>query len=405
MTFLFPWFAVAGVAAALAVVAAHLITERARQPRTLPTARFVTPARVSSAMVERRPRDLLLMTLRSLVLLAAGLALARPVFAPPAREPVRLVIADFAGAHDSAEVRDSAVAAGNGRVIEWRASRSLTGALLTAYTEAQELAARGHEVGLSVVSPFTAASVDSATLAVRALWPSRIALVPVAAPPPDRRATSVVIRGASDDVLLASLSLAGSPPGAPDTVWISRDAIDPADAALAARGHAVVHWPRAGGTELFDRAPTADTSYGIAVEGYTLVAPLERSAHLASDHDTATGVRVIARWVDGEPAALERNVGAGCMREIGFAAPEDGDLPLSSGFLRVLRSLTAPCGAMRRDTALTTRERAALAGSGAEFASLRPVRAGISGVAVLSQALLVLALALLAGEMVVRRFR
>ncbi|MHB1225043.1 MAG: hypothetical protein ACYC2G_13535, partial [Gemmatimonadaceae bacterium] len=104
----------------------------------------------------------------------------------------------------------------------------------------------------------------------------------------------------------------------------------------------------------------------VAMAGATLVAPLERRWQRAAD---APPARVVARWVDGEPAAVERTVGDGCVRDVSIAVPERGDLILRPQFARLLVALTRPCDVLTPSAPLAGMERAALAGSGPLAAS------------------------------------
>jgi hypothetical protein len=52
---------------------------------------------------------------------------------------------------------------------------------------------------------------------------------------------------------------------------------------------------------------------------------------------------VRARWVDGEPAAVERQVGDGCLRDVAIEIPAAGDLVLTPAFGQLLRALSGPC--------------------------------------------------------------
>ena len=71
MTFLAPWaMAIAGLAAA-GVVALHLVARQRPAAYLLPTARFIPDQRTLVSRVATRPRDLLLLALRVLLLLFA----------------------------------------------------------------------------------------------------------------------------------------------------------------------------------------------------------------------------------------------------------------------------------------------------------------------------------------------
>ena len=83
---------------------------------------------------------------------------------------------------------------------------------------------------------------------------------------------------------------------------------------------------------------------GAVVAGPTaLVVPLERRWRVDS---ALRPTRVAARWVDGEPAAVERIVGSGCIRDIALQVPVRGDVMLRPNFARLLETLGAPCAAM-----------------------------------------------------------
>jgi hypothetical protein len=76
------------------------------------------------------------------------------------------------------------------------------------------------------------------------------------------------------------------------------------------------------------------------------------------------GGRVLARWADGSPAAVQQELGAGCVREVGFAVPLAGDLPLRPAFQRVVRGLLEPCRVAMRNTLADASVLARLSGKG-----------------------------------------
>lgn len=71
-----------------------------------------------------------------------------------------------------------------------------------------------------------------------------------------------------------------------------------------------------------------------------VVASFVRTAHPPAG-------RVVARWVDGQPAAAEHPTGRGCVRDVAIALPKRGDLALRESTLRLVRALTEPCGGAR----------------------------------------------------------
>jgi hypothetical protein len=135
-----------------------------------------------------------------------------------------------------------------------------------------------------------------------------------------------------------------------------------ADSAVARDGGAVVLWPRAG--------PTPATAQGLWAGNATLVAPLERMALPA----VGRGTRVVARWADGAPAAIESPLGRGCVRTIGVGVPNAGDVTLQPAFMAVAHALLAPCDGANISAAASdsTARIFARPGPAAPAASLRP---------------------------------
>jgi hypothetical protein len=52
----------------------------------------------------------------------------------------------------------------------------------------------------------------------------------------------------------------------------------------------------------------------------------------------------IARWSDGEAAAVEHRVGGGCIRDVGVAFDPAGDITLRGGFKELVLAFIEPCG-------------------------------------------------------------
>jgi hypothetical protein len=132
----------------------------------------------------------------------------------------------------------------------------------------------------------------------------------------------------------------------------------------------------------------------------TIVAPLVRK-----DLDLPSGggsrTRVVARWSDGTPAAIETTLGDGCVREIGVGVPLAGDLTLRAPFRHFLAALVEPCGGARgvalSDSALTWLTAPGPLASGSALADAADVDRK------LPLWLLSIALVLLAAESVARR--
>ena len=90
----------------------------------------------------------------------------------------------------------------------------------------------------------------------------------------------------------------------------------------------------------------ADMAFGVTISAIvsasspagsaTVVAPFVRRA-------TPPAGRVVARWDDGQPAATEMPLGAGCMRSVAVTVPSAGDLALTPSFRRFAAQLVGPC--------------------------------------------------------------
>jgi hypothetical protein len=59
--------------------------------------------------------------------------------------------------------------------------------------------------------------------------------------------------------------------------------------------------------------------------------------------DSLRGAEVIARWVDGEPAAVEKPDGNGCVRSVAIPVTPVGDFVIRHDFVRLVASLARPC--------------------------------------------------------------
>ena len=59
--------------------------------------------------------------------------------------------------------------------------------------------------------------------------------------------------------------------------------------------------------------------------------------------DSLRGADVIARWVDGEPAAIEMPGGTGCVRSVAIPVSPVGDFVITKDFVRFVSSLSGPC--------------------------------------------------------------
>ena len=355
MSFLAPlWFA-AAAAAVLGVVALHLITTQRPPPAALPTARFVPQGDARASSRAARPTDLLLLLLRCLALLLLGTAFAGPVTHSRGSSLARVIVVDrsrgaLADARDSAAalvkdgdavvLLDSAAsivqrgAADSVRALaSVRARGSLSAALVGARRAARDLARTADSVELVIISPLNSDEIDAASAEAASRWPGRTRLVRTAAAPRVRAAITL-LSNEPDDALrpaIAALSARDGGSAGPGAVRVLRAPPAAVDSAAARAGAAVVYWPRIGAA-----APVAQ---GLWAGNATLVAPLARWAV----PQPTTGSRVVARWADGAPAAVESPLGRGCVRTISVGLPVAGDITLQPAFASLAQSLLAPC--------------------------------------------------------------
>ncbi len=416
MSFLAPLWLAAAALAALGVVALHLITTQRPPASPLPTARFVPQGDARASSRAARPTDLLLLLLRCMALLLLGTAFAGPVTRSRGASLARVIVADRSRAAQR-DVRDSAVAlarAGDAAVLfdsaatlvsvsltdslraitNGRNRGSISAALVAARRAARDLARSADSVELVVVSPLTADEVDAASAGMFTQWPGRVRLVRTAAVRPVAAAVTLVSNDADDALrpVIAALNVPTAQGQAPTPapVRVLRVELNGADSAAARAGTAVVSWPHIA-------AAGRVAAEGLWAGNATLVAPLERIDYPG----TLAGSRIVARWADGKPAAIEWPLGAGCIRRIGVGVPEAGDVTLQPAFGAVARVLLAPCEGANTGAALSDSMAKSFArgGPAATAAALRSADES----APLAPWLFGAALLLLLGELVMRR--
>jgi hypothetical protein len=416
MTWLLPSaLAIAGVAA-IGVVAVHFVARSRPLAEPLPTARFIPQHQTHSRGRSAALTDRALLALRILALLAIGAAVAGPVVG--AGGPVqRIVLIDRSRAvANIAELRDSVrafvrqsdftisfdsaasapapgVAAGSDSTVLTGARGSLSAALSAAVHAAGRIAVRADSVELVIVSPMAQEEIDDATTRLRAVWPGRIHVVPVAARQ-TKEPPGVEVRGPPNDAVAAAIALMGARvaeggvrvlrgrPGASDSAW------------ARVSGHVLVLWPASDTAADWPRRQTIDAVGGVVSPAGTLIARFPRPWVL-------TGTAV-ARWIDGEPAAVEKDAGGGCVREVGVLIDEASDIALRAPFHRFTQGLVTPCGGARLMQPVSIAMAASLAGRGqlAASGSLRDRRAERSPAAAW---LLALGAVLLIAELALRR--
>ena len=389
MTFLAPAFLFGAIAVAAGIAALHFIVTRHPRASVLPTARFVPDSPATAIVRDARPSDLLLMLLRMLIVLAAGAALAKPVL-KTGRQPIgRVFLVDASRSTssmreaadsvralyrtgDAIVVFDSAVRTGItspdslARTSRSGAAGNLSAALIASLRQGSALRDKADSMDLVVVSPLMAEERDAATDSIRKLWHGRARLVHVSAAAADSSPVEkgdIRIESDANDPLGVTVSLAAknNPHGsarilrsgnlsADDSTWMS------------AGNHAVVFWPIADRPRFAMARTPSDKSGGIVGRDVRLVAAFDR--HWSYPADSLRGARIIARWADGEPAAVEKANGVGCLRSVSVPVPVVGDLVIRPEFEHLVKAVIAPCGEVPATETLSPSAVASLRGSG-----------------------------------------
>jgi hypothetical protein len=365
MTFLSPAYLLGALMVAGGIVLLHFIVTKQPRSSVFPTARFVPELPAKATSRAARPSDLLLMLLRVLVVIAAGAGLARPVVQPSRATVGQLILADVSRAVASVrEVADSVRhASGDGslilasdstaRVIKGTAPDSisrlqptsargnLSSALISALRAASELRDRVDSVELVVVSPFLAEEVDAATNEIRSLWPGRARLVRVsAAAAATKEEPTVGFIGDTADPLRVTADIISRKSGI-IPVQVLRRAPDATD--TSANKGIVVSWPVSDRPPLAVLRATIDSPGAVVTRNAVVVAAFER--RWSYPVDSLAGATVVARWVDGNPAAIEKSSGVeACTRSVAIPVTPAGDLAIRPELARLVRDLTAPCG-------------------------------------------------------------
>ncbi|HEU4586504.1 MAG TPA: BatA domain-containing protein [Gemmatimonadaceae bacterium] len=374
MTFAQPWALLAALGAGVIIAALHFIARRRPRTMAFPTARFVPARSVRAPSRSTRPADIPLLLLRVLAVLLLGAAFARPALEPERRPIARVVALDLsASAHSRSAARDSAaryLRAGDLLVVFDSAARLITGdprdsldalegsraagslsaALAASTRAAAALRDRADSVELVLVSPFAAEEWDGATRAIRELWPGRARLVATAVASDTAAGSPARIGGARpvveeselDDDPLSAVAALMHDTASRATVRIVRGAPGAADSVWAGgSGHVLVHWP-ASPPAAWTKREVVDTVGAVAAGSAVLVADFPRSV----DPPGSDG-RVVARWLDGVPAATENALRDGCVRSVAIPFPARGDLALGESARRFVKAMSVPCGGAR----------------------------------------------------------
>jgi hypothetical protein len=384
MSFLAPGFFYASLAVAAAVIALHFIVTRQPRAAVLPTARFVPNLPANATARATRPSDLLLMLLRVLLVLLIGAGLARPIFKPSRAASARVILVDASrSVGDMAAVRDSvskyyrdgdAVIAFDSaaRVVGGKTADSiralaktaregrLSGALISALRAGSSLRDKADSLELVVVSPFAADEFDAATDSIRSLWRGTATLVKIGASEVSTTsAAPIQIRGVNGDPLSVTIARVGQVAGAAKIV---RDGINADDAQSTSEVKALVDWPVSNRPARAIASAKVDT-IGAVVSGSSIVVSAF-PRRWTFPPDSIRGARIIARWTDGEPAAIEWTQDKGCVRSVAVPVNPVGDLPLQASFTRFTEAMAGPCIADKLAPTASSAQIASLAGTG-----------------------------------------
>jgi hypothetical protein len=432
VSFALPWVFAMGVATAVGVVALHLLSTRRPPLRPLPTARFVPESDLRAVSRTSRPTDLLLLALRVLAVLLIAAAFAKPIPDAPGPAVRRVVALEWTTALVDAEAARtralSLIAEGDALVVYDTAARVLPATalaslgaptvrraalspMLVALRDAATEIARGADsIAVTVLGGFPSDAWDAATDTLRATWPGRLDLERL--PTADDALVAqrvVVLPDDADDPVVAGVATLRAASGTGEAsggaasdggarahqLRIRRTAMAAEDSAWLANtpGGTLMLWPRDSAAAL-----AADGVLASLGADAALVAPLARLAPDVAADDP--GVRVIARWRDGSPAATERAMGPGCVRHVAVGLPERGDLTLREPFLRWLSVMLEPCGGQR--TPSPTDSAMARFAGGAALAAAAPFERD-ADTSPLTPWLLLAAVVLLGAEQVLRR--
>ena len=423
MTFLAPVFLYVALAAAAAIMALHFIVTRQPRASILPTARFVPNTPATTVASARRPSDWLLLLLRVLTVLAAGAALAKPVFEPSRRAQARVILVDVSrSARDAKSIRDSAraiykdgdalvlfdsaarVVAGNqldtlGAIATSSKRGDLSAALIQALRAGSSLRDRADSLELVVVSPLARQELNAATDSIRELWRGRIRLVRVGAGAADTSGAvgGLQVSAETGDPLAVTASLVGD--GVHTGARIERTNSTSRTGSTAATG-ALIEWPatsRPSGAVA--RAPV-DTIGGVSAGDARVISAFER--RWSYPVDSLRGAEVVARWADGQPAAIERPSGVGCVRSVAIPVASAGDLAIRRDFIQFVAALTRPCAQATASIPADPTQVARLVGTGG-LAPREAFQPRTDSRSSLAPWLLVLAIATAIGELFARR--
>jgi hypothetical protein len=237
---------------------------------------------------------------------------------------------------------------------------NVSAALIAGLRAGSSLRDRADSLELVIVSPFAREELDAATDTIRRLWPGKARLVRVGGSSADSAAFAgkLDIKADANDPLAVTVGIARSAStaralidrgGGRDSRAINSSSTSagiatPGSASTPNTGEALVEWPVASRPSGAVPRPVRDTTGGVMAGDASVVATFERAWTFPPD--SLRGADVIARWVDGEPAAIERPDGAGCIRSVDIPVTPVGDLVIRHDWTRFVASLSGLCASV-----------------------------------------------------------
>jgi hypothetical protein len=240
-----------------------------------------------------------------------------------------------------------------------RVRGNLSAALVAAMRAGSSLRDRADSIELVIVSPFAAEELDQATDSVRSLWKGRARLVNVRGNSADslRGSTALEITTTANDPLQITALKSRDLPGATGLI-VRSGFVDPAKAS----DRALIQWPAAERPRFAVERSVRDTIGGVTAGDALVVAAFERRWRYPED--SIRGSEVVARWIDGQPAALETATATGCVRSVAVPVAPVGDLVIRHDFVRFVAALAGDCGSRTAMRTADAQAVARLAGSG-----------------------------------------
>jgi hypothetical protein len=223
---------------------------------------------------------------------------------------------------------------------------------------------RVDSVELVIVSPLMDEEYDAATDSIRKLWPGRARVIRTGARIDSVRAPSPIeIRTSGEDALLVSASLANKARGLSGARLIRSATLTADDSSwISSTGRPVVIWPSSERPPYSVPFPPPSVSGGVVADQARVVAAFNRRWKFPAD--SVRSARVVARWADGEPAAIETRMASGCIRSVAIPVVPIGDLVIRPEFVSLVNAIAAPCGGVTSANSLGETAVASLTGSG-----------------------------------------